>query len=283
MVNNVSVIYNFLINLINPVDEPSFILDPHRVWKNLAKNEKNGLMEHVQYILLKSLEETNFDINKASKLVIHYFSTNFVPIRRKSKLSGGRYPYDSVVKALGDCRFRGTRYILGEPGKYILNDSGLAFYEELIHKLWNLTWGIGRKTRYDASYCRGNGLTRTLQEYNKRKYVYIFVRQDLKSEYQLVQAAHAAYVGGFNLAISHQTQEDFTPPSETYFTVIGVPDLEALNEARGLVERKGYNAFTFTEPDIGNEVTAFITSPIPTKDRGKLLEYNLLRFNNDNP
>ncbi len=277
-----SIVYNFIKNLINPVDEPTFELDIYYAWKMLAKDKKNRINEHFQYILLKSLKETDFNVNKALKLVIHYISTNFTPVKRKSKLANGRYPYDSVVEALGTCRFLGIKSILGQPGKFVLNETGLLVYQELLNRLYNWTWFGKGKTRCDFQYSSQNGLTKELREYNKRKYVYIFVRQDLNSEYQLVQAAHAAYVGGFNLALSHQTQEDFTPPSETYFTVIGVPDLESLNEARGLVERKGYNAFTFTEPDIGNQVTAFITSPIPAKDRGELLGYNLLRFNNEN-
>ena len=103
-----------------------------------------------------------------------------------------------------------------------------------------------------------------------REYIYIFVRQDMSPEQQLVQSAHATLVLGNKL--NHKDV------SELYFTVIGVENLMALGHVMRDLNKCGKNFITFYEPDQGNTLTAIATYPIPAEERGSLKEYKLLRF-----
>lgn len=101
-----------------------------------------------------------------------------------------------------------------------------------------------------------------------RMYTYIFVRQDITPEYQLVQASHVALSLGTKL--SHVNVDNL------HFTVIGIPDLK---ELESIVDTK-YDKVLFFEPDIDNELTAIAFYPIRWNERKELMNYNLLVFKN---
>jgi len=100
-------------------------------------------------------------------------------------------------------------------------------------------------------------------------YVYIFVRQDLSEEQQLVQAAHVT------LVLGNKLKQDV---SEVYFTVIGVPQLIDFRGVMNDLNAHGTRYETFYEPDQGGTLTAIATHPIPKDERGALRDYKLLRF-----
>lgn len=102
------------------------------------------------------------------------------------------------------------------------------------------------------------------------EYCYIFVRQDLSKEQQLVQAAHATLVLGSKLKR--------TDVSELYFTVIGIPQLIDFRSVMNDLNAHGTKYETFYEPDQGSTLTAIATHPIPKDERGILKDYKLLRF-----
>jgi len=108
-----------------------------------------------------------------------------------------------------------------------------------------------------------------------RHYVYIFVRQDMTPEYQLVQAAHAAARMGQRTGSNGIDQGKF---DELYFSVIGVPDLPALARALEDFKQRGIKTYPFIEPDIGNVMTAFASDPVWSADRKGLLSYKRLVF-----
>lgn len=101
-------------------------------------------------------------------------------------------------------------------------------------------------------------------------YVYIFVRQDLSKEQQLVQAAHVTLVLGNKL--KHKNVENL------YFTVIGIPQLSDFCKVMKDLKKHGTEYVTFYEPDQGSTLTAIATMPILKSERRNLLEYKLLRF-----
>ncbi len=101
------------------------------------------------------------------------------------------------------------------------------------------------------------------QSYINRKYCYIFVRQDISVEYQMVQAAHAAMMGGF-----YNKQK----PDNIYFQLIGLPNKEELEKAYAK-----HGGHLFIEPDIGNEPTAFCTNVLNVVQRRPLQSYGLLK------
>lgn len=101
-------------------------------------------------------------------------------------------------------------------------------------------------------------------------YVYVFVRQDLSREQQLVQSSHATLVLGSKLK-----NKDV---SELYFTVIGIPCLTDFPKIIKDLKKHGTEYVSFYEPDQGNTLTAIATYPIPKADRGILRDYKLLRM-----
>lgn len=110
-----------------------------------------------------------------------------------------------------------------------------------------------------------------------KRYSYFFTRQDIFKEYQLVQTAHAAMKLGFNL----NEQED---PDNTYFTCVGVRNLDALMAIEKILQKFGFKYEIFNEPDMANEdyptgqFTAIAVHPVDEDKRDVLLAFNLLKF-----
>lgn len=105
-----------------------------------------------------------------------------------------------------------------------------------------------------------------------KRYVYTFTRQDIFKEYQLVQTAHAT----MKLGAKMSTTED---PDNTYFTCVGVRNLEALDAVEKILTTFGFTYEKFFEPDLnGGEYTAIAVYPVDEEDRGVLLAFNLLKF-----
>lgn len=105
-----------------------------------------------------------------------------------------------------------------------------------------------------------------------KRYAYFFTRQDIFKEYQLVQTAHAAFKLGYLV-------NDKEDPDNTYFTCIGVRNLEALEAVEKILTQFGFKYEKFFEPDLnGGEYTALAVHPVDEEDRGVLLAFNLLKF-----
>lgn len=108
----------------------------------------------------------------------------------------------------------------------------------------------------------------------ENQYVYIFTRQDISPEQQLVQSAHVAMVLGNEIA-----RKGFsTDPRETYFTVVGVKNLDGLEAVLDILCDNGFYHTIFREPDMGNEITSIATYPVFESQRGVLLAFSWLRF-----
>lgn len=123
-----------------------------------------------------------------------------------------------------------------------------------------------------------------------RHYAYFFTRQDISPEQQIVQTAHAALVMGVNSQrdTDYGALDEYVPhlntwdlnPNETYFTVAGVRNLEALNAVAMILNAFNYRYEVFHEPDLNNgEITSIAVYPVADKDRGPLLAFNLLKIN----
>lgn len=109
-----------------------------------------------------------------------------------------------------------------------------------------------------------------------KKYVYIFVRQDISFEQQAVQAAHVT----FKLGAFMERYKDLTnweDPDETYFTLVGVRNEEALSAITSILDKFGFKFESFYEPDLPG-VTAVAAYPIDEDKRGPLLAFNLLKM-----
>ncbi len=115
-------------------------------------------------------------------------------------------------------------------------------------------------------------LKRNKPQSDEDEYVYVFVRQDLSPEQQLVQSAHATLVLGHKLA----KRKDV---SELYFAVIGIPQLCDFVDVLKTLKTHGTKYVVFYEPDQGNTITAIATMPVKKTKRGILLNYKRLKFN----
>lgn len=103
-----------------------------------------------------------------------------------------------------------------------------------------------------------------------RKYVYFFTRQDISPEQQIVQTAHVA----LKLGNSTLFKDD---PDNTYFTVVGVRNLDGINAVIKILTNFGFEFEAFVEPDIGDQITSIATYPIPEDKRDVLMAFNLLK------
>lgn len=105
-----------------------------------------------------------------------------------------------------------------------------------------------------------------------KRYVYTFTRQDIFKEYQLVQTAHATMVLGAKMSKADD-------PDNTYFTCVGVRNLEALNAVEKILMTFNFRYEKFFEPDLnGGEYTAIAVYPVDEDKRDVLLAFNLLKF-----
>ncbi len=112
----------------------------------------------------------------------------------------------------------------------------------------------------------------------EKHYVYIFVRQDISAEQQLVQSSHVALMLGSRLGRRFQGDQKKYKIDDLYFTVIGITTLKDFVQVQKDLSEFQYECFY--EPDIGHEMTAIATYPIHHKKRGTLrTKYKLLKFN----
>jgi hypothetical protein len=219
-----------------------------------AKSKELSSRNMVEYAILRAMVTVQdpTDENLVNQAA-YYINRAFTPITKKIKLDNGREPRDTL--ALIVSRMKGTLPYYGE--NVFETQEGLDTYQRIIAALHE---------RYKRP-----------QDYYQRKYVYIFVRQDISPEYQAVQAAHAACKMGHRSAAI--PEKDF---DNLYFALIGVPNLEAMAIAIKDCNEVGATVYPFYEPDIGNQLTAFATDPIWMSQRKRLLSYNRLRFRGKN-
>ena len=116
-------------------------------------------------------------------------------------------------------------------------------------------------------------------------FCYFFTRQDISPEYQVVQTAHAAFQLGVNSQRwkakppENQQVMDDVFAEETYFTVVGVRNMAALNAVEMILEKFDIQYEMFFEPDLnGGEYTSIAVYPIAEDKKGPLDAFNLLKI-----
>lgn len=102
------------------------------------------------------------------------------------------------------------------------------------------------------------------------QHVYVFVRTDLPSPHQAVQATHAAIVAARDGIIP----ADCIHPS---LVLIGVPDLKALFNVMVILTDNRIEYRGFVEEDLDQQLTAICTRPVIQKERRLFSEYTLLK------
>ena len=100
-----------------------------------------------------------------------------------------------------------------------------------------------------------------------------------------MQTAHVAMKLGCKLAAAGAylgyAEDD---PDNTYFTCVGVRNLDALMAVEKILQKFGFKYEIFNEPDMANEdyptgqFTAIAVHPVDEDKRDVLLAFNLLKF-----
>jgi hypothetical protein len=228
------------------------MFDHKKMWKHLASTHTATSYHVVQNIVLKSLDRANGDVDKATNYALQLLAKAFTPVRRKKCLENGHEPHWAVHEAIWKART--SLDILGAPIAVMTNEERLKV-QAILFSVYNLT---------------------TLREYYNRRYVYIFVRQDIFPEYQLVQASHVALKAGWMMALDNSMEP--IDPSNIYFSVIGVKNQLELALVTDHLKRRDITYSVFQEPDIGDQATAIATYPVLARERGDLLNYKRLKF-----
>jgi hypothetical protein len=96
-------------------------------------------------------------------------------------------------------------------------------------------------------------------------YTYLFIRKDLTSPQQIVQASHAALQAG----------NRFGPHS--HLVLIGVNCEEELYKAAGHLEQHEIEFEMFHEPDDNTGHTAICTRPLAGSERRPLRRFQLMK------
>lgn len=212
------------------------------IWKTLVDAKQIRVQDTIAYAILRAMASKSDN----KREIARYFVAKSFTKRLKGGM--GYNPYQAAItahfKVLAELKW-GKKILQTEDVFIFDSDEEMETFKELLESL--------KPFDFD------------------RVYTYVFVRQDLTPEYQLVQAAHATMVLGKNLAEHHN-------PNETYFTVIGVENLKALNEVKKHVNDSGFEFEEFIEPDIGHEATAIAVHPIHWMARRPLKNYQLLTF-----
>jgi hypothetical protein len=231
------------------------MLNINKTWKKLHKTKTLTSAHVVECSILRALNKSE-DENRCLELVLRDLIKAFPPRTNKNALANGYKPLQALRRSIILAQYDGIKEnVLGESFKNLSAERAIK-YVRLLRLLW-----------IDSDKC---------EEYFSRRYVYTFVRQDISPEYQLVQAAHATFKMGHVLG-SGQINNDINP-SEVYFSVIGVENEKELYSVRHHLVERDIQFSSFYEPDIGGQMTAITTEPIPIRERGDLLKYKRLVF-----
>lgn len=98
-------------------------------------------------------------------------------------------------------------------------------------------------------------------------YMYLFVREDLSKQQQIVQSAHAALEAGFRF--------ERPDPDTTHLVLIGAKDEEHLMNIQLHLNESGIEYELFFEPDIDSH-TAIATKPLKGEERKALRKFRLM-------
>lgn len=98
--------------------------------------------------------------------------------------------------------------------------------------------------------------------------MYIFIREDMTTPQQIVQAAHATHHAGIRFGATELP---------THFVLVGVQDEEKLMDVAAYLIKHGIAYELFHEPDFGLGHTAIATIPLFGDDRKPMRKFQLLK------
>lgn len=99
------------------------------------------------------------------------------------------------------------------------------------------------------------------------KYFYIFVRQDVPLEQQIIQSNHAT----LEMSAMYEGNDI------SYIVLIGVPGESELHDVIHLLEDSAIQHAAFTDNDFDFKMAAVVTVPLEEDQRALLKSYHLWR------
>jgi len=193
-------------------------------WKSLAADKKIDSGDIASRAIIRSIRaRSNDKLEVAKGLLLKAFS----PIINRNKLNSGLRPFQGLESSLAKLSWRGSDAF----GFASISEAEQAEYKSLLGKLLKEKW-------------------------EDTTYTYIFTRQDLTPEQQLVQTAHCTMVLGQKV---ERWQHD---ASDLHFVIFGVPDHDRLIEKLAQVEAAGISTVSFEESDLkSDQMTSFACQP----------------------
>lgn len=105
------------------------------------------------------------------------------------------------------------------------------------------------------------------------QYFFLFVRQDIPVEQQIIQTNHAT----FEMAYTLPQSVDLSTP---HIVLIGVPNKKALKKVISKLRLNSIEFSVFDEPDDDLGLTAVATVPLTEEQRAILQQYKLWKEEN---
>jgi hypothetical protein len=224
--------------------------DYKQIWKTLAKVKQTEAKDVFIYNIFKAMTAKN--PNKL-EVALNLLQRAFTPVTKPIKLKNGRRPYDRISRLYGVLRIdvKDLPNLYNPPTR--LRDC-VETVEEI--KMYN---DIKDK------------VCQELDKHSDDLYTFIFVRQDLNKEIQVVQSSHAA------LVLGHKLKEH--DPHKLNFVICGAKDLTELNDIKNHIACEGIETVEFTEPDLNNEITAIASFPMTVSKKRCMRRYKILKYN----
>jgi hypothetical protein len=183
----------------------------------------------------------NAKSNEKIRLAKIFLMSAFTPISSKNELANGAKPYDGVRIALDNVTVQLRRWSLTVIRTSEEEVQLVKVLNEMVKEL------LGHFSSAEPVYRDPKANT---------VYAYIFTKQDMSREQQLVQTAHCTMVLGQAVAATEYDAK------KLHFTVFGVPDGGALEAKKNFLEARGVQTVHFIEPDMGNVMTSFACMPM---------------------
>lgn len=217
-------------------------------WKKmLGINKQRSSADMFQYQLLKAqTAKTPASYEVRVALAGLLLQRAFTPITNQNKLTHGQGAYSGLKNAQWGSRFKaGNTY----------NDLRNCLETEEEQALYQRLW---------------EAATKKLEHKTEEFYTYLFVRKDLSPAQMIVQSNHASIVLGASL-------KD-TKPAELNLVLCGAHDERHLESIKRHFAENNCEIVEFREPDIGNQLTAIASQPLPYSQKGFAVRYPTLRI-----
>jgi len=102
-------------------------------------------------------------------------------------------------------------------------------------------------------------------------YIYLFTREDLSKQQQIIQTSHATHVMSYRVGMCNDRHDSIRANA----VLIGAKSEEHLLEIKQYLDEKEIENEIFYEPDI-SAYTAIATYPLKGKDRIPLRKFNTM-------